>query len=114
MSEPRLAVCETTAAITTHLRVVTDRHPIRLSGHSDRPLSLCGMTIAWDTRRPVSVVGCRECLAVHDGVTRTEGRLIPGQTGVLLVDDPYEAKPDDDARAAALWYEKRLDGKDED
>ena len=71
-----LVVCETVAAITTHLRRVTPGHPVRLSGRpSPQPLTLCGNKAAWDTRIPVrrqdrggSVdVGCRDCMLAWRG-----------------------------------------------
>jgi hypothetical protein len=57
-----LVVCESVAAITTHLRIV-DETPINLSGFSERPFALCGMEIAWDTRLPLGAARCRACLA---------------------------------------------------
>ena len=58
----KYVVCETPAAITTHLRIVTDYAPIRLSGHpGPRPHSLCGLAVAWGTKSPPSSAGCRAC-----------------------------------------------------
>lgn len=56
-----LIVCSTVAAITTHLREVTNEHPLSLSGHHPQPLSLCGMNIAWDTKLPISSARCNIC-----------------------------------------------------
>lgn len=56
-----MVVCETMAAITTHLRVVDDEHPIRLSGHSVPPATLCGMSAAWDTQLPLNATRCNAC-----------------------------------------------------
>jgi hypothetical protein len=69
MSDTTFVVCETIAAITTHLRIVTAEHPIRLSGHWPRPLTLCRMEAGWDTQIPVRrrdgtiAARCRHCLA---------------------------------------------------
>jgi len=55
-------VCESTAAIVTHLRLVGDK-PISLSGPSfPRPEALCGSEIAWDTQLPINAVRCRACM----------------------------------------------------
>ena len=55
-------VCESTAAVATHLREVTDLTPIKLGGHSSpRPLTLCSTEAAWDTRSPISAVRCPRC-----------------------------------------------------
>lgn len=57
-----LTVCESVAAITLHLRIVTAEHPISLSGHAlPRPHALCGTVIAWDTRSPISAARCGAC-----------------------------------------------------
>ena len=56
-----LVVCETTAAITTHLRVVTADAPISLSGFANRPKTLCDVDAAWDTRLPVTSARCSIC-----------------------------------------------------
>lgn len=53
-------VCETTAAIVTHLRRLADA-PVRLSGHHGGPKTLCGKTTAWDTQHPVTSASCRNC-----------------------------------------------------
>lgn len=58
-----LVVCETVAAITTHLREVSDEYPIKLGGHSNKPKALCGREINWDTRLPISSARCTKCLA---------------------------------------------------
>lgn len=58
-----LVVCETVAAITPHLRVLSaDTPPLSLSGFAQRPTTLCGMTVAWDTRLPISAARCKRCL----------------------------------------------------
>lgn len=59
-----LVVCETTAAITTHLRRVTSEHPISFSGFATQPKTLCDVAAAWDTRLPLSAARCRKCLAM--------------------------------------------------
>jgi len=59
-------VCETIAAITSHVRLVDESTPPRLGGHiHDRGpvLALCGRKIAWDTRLPLFAVRCAECVA---------------------------------------------------
>lgn len=62
MSDRKFVVCESVAAIVTHLREVTKEHPISLSGHSfPRPRSLCDREMAWDTRLPISSARCRDC-----------------------------------------------------
>lgn len=49
-----LVICETVAAITTHLRIVTTAHPICLGGHaSPKPRTLCDLDVGWDTQLPV-------------------------------------------------------------
>jgi hypothetical protein len=58
--ETPLIVCETLAAITTHLRIVGPEG-VRLSGHWPRPKTLCGMEASWDTRLPLEAARCREC-----------------------------------------------------
>lgn len=69
-----LVICETVAAITTHLRRVTPEHPVRLGGHpSPKPLTLCGRDVGWDTQIPVRgpdgavECGCRRCLRAWRG-----------------------------------------------
>lgn len=61
-------VCETVAAITTHLRRVTDEWPLNYSGHvryldgqPRRPRALCNAEISWDTKLPISSTRCRTC-----------------------------------------------------
>lgn len=58
MSE--LVVCESVAAVTTHLRDMSTV-PFNPSGRYPRPRSLCGAEVAWDTRIPVSNARCRTC-----------------------------------------------------
>jgi hypothetical protein len=55
-----LVVCESIAAITTHLRD-TSKVGVNLSGHHPRPHALCGAEIAWDTRLPLTAARCRAC-----------------------------------------------------
>lgn len=57
-----LVVCESTAAITTHLRDTTDIAP-SYGGHREQPLALCGVKIAWDTRLPIESARCTACIA---------------------------------------------------
>jgi hypothetical protein len=52
-------VCETTAAITTHLRQ-RSLSPLKYSGGLNIK-TLCGMDAAWDTKQPVDSVRCRKC-----------------------------------------------------
>lgn len=65
---PDYVVCESVAAITTHLRKVGDT-PISLSGFAKRPRALCGTEVAWDTRSPVEFARCRECRDVMATLT---------------------------------------------
>lgn len=60
-----LVICETVAAIVLHVRRVTPTSPIRLGGHSTKPLALCGSRVDWDTECPVSLINvtCRDCRA---------------------------------------------------
>ena len=60
----KYVICETTAAITTHIRRVDALTPIALGGHVyDRGavLTLCGQRAAWDSRLPLASAGCRGC-----------------------------------------------------
>lgn len=60
----KLVVCETVAAISTHLRDVGEV-PINYGGHMlPRPKALCKAQIAWDTRLPISATRCTVCLRV--------------------------------------------------
>ena len=59
-AEDVFIICETVAAITTHLRRVGAIQP-SFSGHRDRPRTLCGMEAAWDTQLPISAMRCRKC-----------------------------------------------------
>lgn len=56
-----LVTCETTAAISLHAREVTERHPVKLGGHYNGPLTLCGRVVGWDTQRPLGGVSCTRC-----------------------------------------------------
>lgn len=59
-----IVVCESTAAIVTHLRKVTDQTPINLGGHpAPFPLTLCGTQARWDTKLPLASVTCSKCRA---------------------------------------------------
>lgn len=72
-SPPKLATCETTAAITLHVRVVGDR-PFNPSGHTTpRPRALCGVNIAWDTQIDLGGVRCRSCLQALELTMRWTG-----------------------------------------
>ena len=66
-----ITVCETTAAITLHLRDATEKPP-KYGGHAlPRPQAFCGSDIAWDTHIPLagflkSVDGtCRFCRTLY-------------------------------------------------
>jgi hypothetical protein len=59
-----IVTCETTAAISLHARIVTNKRPVRMSGHSDRPRSLCGSEVAWDTARSLSCTTCGQCVDI--------------------------------------------------
>lgn len=61
-----LVTCESTAAITLHLRS-TREIPVSLSGFATRPRALCGAEVAWDTRIQVSAASCCKCLEVERG-----------------------------------------------
>lgn len=61
---PSLTTCETTAAITVHLRDMGEDEPLHLSGFVTRPVALCGALIAWDTLIPVDGARCSECIAI--------------------------------------------------
>ena len=56
-------VCESTAAITTHLRELgsNNDNPVKYAGHWPRPKALCGTEISWDTKLPIETVRCRTC-----------------------------------------------------
>jgi hypothetical protein len=53
-------VCETYAAITTHLRELK-LSPLKYSGGLSIK-TLCGMDAAWDTKLPVETVRCSGCV----------------------------------------------------
>jgi hypothetical protein len=57
----KLVVCESIAAITTHLRDAEVVEP-NYGGHHPRPAALCGSAIAWDTKLPLGAARCRPCL----------------------------------------------------
>ena len=59
----RLIVCETVAAITTHLRELEDAEEPNYHGHrTPAPKTLCGSDVGWDTRLPMGSARCRVCL----------------------------------------------------
>lgn len=62
MKSDDLIVCETTAAITTHLRVIGDTPP-SYTGFAKRPSTLCGAEVGWDTKAPIESARCRSCRA---------------------------------------------------
>jgi hypothetical protein len=59
-----LIVCETNAAITTHLRVLDERGPLYRGGVNRD--TLCGMRASWDTRIPIAAVRCRDCIEARN------------------------------------------------
>ena len=65
MTEADFVVCETIAAVTTHLRVVSsETAPVQYGGHRmPRPLALCDAEIAWDTKLPLTAARCMKCRA---------------------------------------------------
>lgn len=56
-----LIVCESSAAITTHLRSTILVGP-NYNGHHPRPSALCGAEIAWDTKLPIGAARCSACI----------------------------------------------------
>lgn len=59
-----LIVCETTAGIVPHLRLVGSVLK-KLGGHySPKPVALCGVPITWDTNLSISAARCRACLSM--------------------------------------------------
>jgi len=59
----RLVVCETVAAIVTHLRELQPGEEPCYSGRRRADAkTLCGMTVGWDTRIPVGEETCRRCI----------------------------------------------------
>lgn len=61
----KLIVCETVAAITPHLRVVTVNHPENYHGHATpKPKALCGAFVAWDTKLTLEAARCASCILV--------------------------------------------------
>lgn len=58
-----MTACESTAAIVVHARLVSEKYPVRPTGHSNRPKALCSAEIAWDRECPVSenTITCRTC-----------------------------------------------------
>ena len=60
MNLTELITCESTAAISLHLRKISEAK-ISYSGHSPRPKALCGREVAWDTRIVVTLASCTDC-----------------------------------------------------
>lgn len=59
--ESKLVVCESTVAITTHLREYEDDSELSYTGHSPRKRALCDAEIAWDTKLPLQAARCMTC-----------------------------------------------------
>lgn len=57
--------CETSAAITIHIREVTETSPIKLGGHWPRPSALCSAAVSWDITTPLEAARCRRCIDTH-------------------------------------------------
>lgn len=56
--------CESTAAITVHIRKVGNV-PVSLSGFTSRPQALCTAVVAWDCQIPTAGAGCWACIKAH-------------------------------------------------
>lgn len=56
--------CESTAAITVHIRKVGNV-PVSLGGFTSRPKALCDTVVAWDCRGPVTEARCWACIKAH-------------------------------------------------
>ena len=70
LPEPEFVVCETVAAISTHIREVGDRD-LRLGGHTfPRPHTLCLMDAAWDTLLPIDSARCVKCVEKYREMKR--------------------------------------------
>lgn len=73
MSTPLTFItCESTAAITLHVRIVLGTTPANYSGHSPRIKALCGGVVAWDTKLPIGAARCTKCIEVMKNMV-TEG-----------------------------------------
>ena len=53
--------CETVAAIVLHIRIVGPEG-VRRAGFSERPKSLCGAKVSWDTGIMPGLATCRDCI----------------------------------------------------
>lgn len=63
----KLVVCETTAAITTHLRELRDGEEPNYHGHKHpQPQTLCGWRVGWDMKIPVGQEECMKCIAERE------------------------------------------------
>jgi len=62
----RLIICETTAAITLHLRELEEGEEPCYSGRKGEKRTLCGMMVGWDTKIPIDQVGCGSCIKETD------------------------------------------------
>jgi hypothetical protein len=58
----RLVVCETTAAITLHLRELAPDEAPCFTGRLREVFTLCGSMVGWDTRIPLGRERCRTCI----------------------------------------------------
>jgi len=71
----RLIVCETVAAITTHLRELADDEEPNYHGHrTPAPKTLCGVGMGWDTRLPIESARCLGCLVARDIIVQAEAK----------------------------------------
>ena len=68
MSEFDMTFCETMAAISWHVRRLTDGEEPNYNGYKgEQPTALCGMRTAWDIRQDVNIPNlkhrgiCKEC-----------------------------------------------------
>ena len=69
--------CETAAAISLHVREVSDR-PVNLTGHvTPRPRALCGAEVWWDRKLGPEHATCRDCRRLVDGADRLLRRMGP-------------------------------------
>lgn len=67
MDLSKLVVCESVAAITTHLRDFSDIAR-NYGGHWPKPLALCGAVISWDTKLPLTSARCLRCRELATGI----------------------------------------------
>lgn len=69
-----LVVCETSVAITTHLRILTSGEEPNYHGTDGTVSTLCGKRSGWDTRIPIDQVRCSECrFAVGEEPMKDQG-----------------------------------------